>query len=169
RPALPLDTLDVEELTAAAFDACKTQILTVEHERYGSGGASAEEPGGTHPSLEFPLETLENTMGNPGALAAILRDRVSGRLVGYALGSMLENHDEEGVASDPHFSENNTFYLQALAVVPSAQNATQLENLLLDTLYRRAAGAGFQYLSTLIEARLRETGPVWLREASVLA
>jgi hypothetical protein len=53
--------------------------------------------------------------------------------------------------------------------VPSAQNAIALENLLLETLYRRASAAGFEYLSTLIEARLCDTGPGWLREASVLA
>jgi 4-aminobutyrate aminotransferase-like enzyme len=167
--ALPLDTLDVEALTVASFDACKVQILAVEHERYGSGEVSPPENGEPRPSLELPLATLETTMVNPGAIGITLRDRVSGRLVGYALGSALEDHDEEGVASDPHFAENNTFYLQALAVVPSAQNATALENLLLDTLYRRASAAGFEYLSTLIEARLRETGPAWLREASVLA
>jgi hypothetical protein len=130
---------------------------------------SPPENGEPRPSLELPLATLETTMANPGAIGITLRDRVSGRLVGYAVGSALEDHDEEGVASDPHFAENNTFYLQALAVVPSAQNATALENLLLDTLYQRASAAGFEYLSTLIEARLRETGPAWLREASVLA
>jgi hypothetical protein len=97
-----------------------------------------------------------------------LRDRVSGRFVGYLLGSALENHDEEGVASDPHFGENNTFYLQALATLPTVQNADQLENYLLDALRERASAAGFEFLSTLIEERLRETGPEWLRSAVVL-
>jgi len=167
--ALPLDTLDVEELATATFDAWKTQLVAVEHERYGSGDVSPAQNGGVHPSLEIPLGTLETTMANAGAIGFILRDRVSGRLVGYALGSALEDHDEEGVSADPHFAENNTFYLQALAVIPSAQNAIALENLLLERLYGRASAAGFEYLSTLIEARLLETGPAWLREASVLA
>jgi 4-aminobutyrate aminotransferase-like enzyme len=166
--ALPLDTLNVEELTAATFEAGKAQIVAVEHERYGSGEVGPLE-NGARPSLEFPSATLETTIANPAAIGFMLRDRVSGRAVGYALGSALENHDEEGVSADPHFAENNTFYLQALAVVPSAQNASALENLLLETLYRRASAAGFEYLSTLIEARLLDTGPAWLREATVFA
>ena len=39
-----------------------------------------------------------------------------------ALGSALENHDEEGVSSDPHFGENNTFYLHAMTTLPTVQN-----------------------------------------------
>jgi hypothetical protein len=93
---------------------------------------------------------------------------VSGRIVGYVLGSALEDHDEEGVASDPHFGENNTFYLQALAALPSVQNGVEIENHLLDALRDRAVAAGFSYLSTLIEDRLRETGPAWLQSATTL-
>jgi hypothetical protein len=84
------------------------------------------------------------------------------------LGSALENHDEEGVASDPHFGENNTFYLQAMATLPSVQNAGELENYLLDSIRARATAAGFEYLSTLIEGRLQTTGPPWFRNATVL-
>jgi hypothetical protein len=118
--------------------------------------------------LQFPLETLETTMAAPGALGVALRDRISGRFVGYALGSALENHDEEGVGSDPHFGERNTFYLQAMATLPSAQNANELENHILDALRERAIAAGFEFLSTLIEDRLRETAPQWFQQATVL-
>jgi hypothetical protein len=118
--------------------------------------------------LQLPLETLEATASSPRAIGIALRDRVSGRLVAYALGSALEFHDEEGVGSDPRFGENNTFYLQAMATLPTAQNASDLENLLLDLLRERATAAGFEYLSTLIEDRLRETGPAWFRDAAVL-
>jgi hypothetical protein len=97
-----------------------------------------------------------------------LRDRVSGRLVAYALGSALENHDEEGVSSDPRFGENNTFYLQAMATLPTVQNDGEIENYLLDCLHARVAAAGFEYLSALVEDRLRETGPEWIRGATVL-
>jgi hypothetical protein len=107
-------------------------------------------------------------MSNPRAIGLALRDRVSGRFVAYVLGSALENHDEEGVASDPHFGENNTFYLQALATLPTVQNANELENYLLDALRERARAAGFEYLSTLVEERLHETGPEWLRIAAIL-
>ena len=107
-------------------------------------------------------------MANPRALGVALRDRVTGRLMTYVLGSALENHDEEGVASDPRFGENDTFYLQALATLPMVQNATEVENYVLEALRARAQAAGFSYLSTLIEERLLETGPEWLRTAAVL-
>jgi len=102
------------------------------------------------------------------AIGIALRDRVSGRVVGYALGSALENHDEEGVASDPHFGENNTFYLHAMATLPTVQNSIELENYLLESLRDRAIAAGFEFLSMLMEDRLRDTGPSWLRRAAVL-
>ena len=107
-------------------------------------------------------------MASLGAIGVALRDRVSGRVVAYALGSALENHDEEGVASDPHFGENNTFYLQAMATLPTVQNAGEIEVHLLSAIRERAVAAGFQFLSTLIEERLKDTGPDWLRTAPVL-
>jgi hypothetical protein len=97
-----------------------------------------------------------------------MRDRVSGRLVGYALGSPLENHDEEGSASDPHAGEGNTFYLQALATVPTVQNQAELENALLDAIRGRAIAAPYEYLSTLIDERTVASGPDWLRGATLL-
>ena len=107
-------------------------------------------------------------MAYPRAIGVALRDRVSGRFVAYGLGSALENHDEEGVASDPRFGENNTFYLQAMATLPSVQNEVDLENRLLDAIRDRAAAAGFMFFSTLVEDRVRDTGPAWLRGATVL-
>jgi hypothetical protein len=88
--------------------------------------------------------------------------------VAYALGSALEDHDEEGVQADPHFGENNTFYLQAMATSPTVQNDVELENFMLDLLRTRAIQAGFEFLSTLIEERLRDTGPAWFKDAAVL-
>jgi L-lysine 6-transaminase len=168
--AMALETIETVELTSETFDALKLQLLEVEHARYGDAAqypADVLRAGG-RPLLQFPLETLETTVTNPRAIGLALRDRVSRRLVAYTLGSALENHDEEGVASDPHFGENNTFYLQALAALPTIQNAVELENCLLDALRDRAIAAGFEYLSTLIEERLRESGPQWLRDATVL-
>jgi 4-aminobutyrate aminotransferase-like enzyme len=166
----PLDTIEAVDLTPATFESYKSQILAVEQERYGAGTQEAPESqrGKRRPLLQLPLETLEATASNPRAIGIALRDRVSGRLVAYALGSALEFHDEEGVGSDPRFGENNTFYLQAMATLPTAQNASDLENLLFDLLRERAIAAGFEYLSTLIEDRLRETGPAWFRDAAVL-
>jgi 4-aminobutyrate aminotransferase-like enzyme len=168
--AIPLDTVEIVELTPENFDTYKLQILAVEQERYGP---SAQYPAdvlraGRRPLLQFPIETLAITVANPQALGIALRDRVSGRLVGFALGSALENHNEEGVESDPRFGEHNTFYLQAMATLPTVQNDGELENHLLESLRTRALSAGFEYLSTLIEERLLSTGPAWFRGATVL-
>jgi hypothetical protein len=130
----------------------------VEQERYGT----------LAPLLQLPLTSLEATAGYSQAIGLALRDKVSGRLVAYLLGSALENHDEEGVSSDPHFGENNTFYLEAMATSPSVQNQVELENHLLEILRERAGAAGFEFLSALIEERLRETGPAWVRSAAEL-
>jgi ribosomal protein S18 acetylase RimI-like enzyme len=154
---IPLDTVDIIELTPATFDAHKVQIMAIEQERYANS-----------PLLKYPEETLETTMKGTRALGVAFRDRVSGRLVGYALGSAVEDHDEEGISSDPHVGENNTFYLQALAVLPSTQNAVELQNRLLDVMRERARAAGFEYLSTLIETLERETAPAWFKDAVVL-
>jgi len=168
--AIPLDTVELVDLTPANFETHRLQILDVEQERYG---AAAQYPpdvlrAGQRPLLQFPIETLKATVTNPRAIGIAVRDRVSGRFVGYVLGSALENHDEEGVASDPRFGENNTFYLQAMATLSTVQNSVALENYLLDSLRERAIAAGFEFLSTLIEDRLRDTGPEWLRGAMIL-
>jgi hypothetical protein len=44
----------------------------------------------------------------------------------------------------------------------------ELENHLLEALRERVIAAGFAFLSTLIEERVVETGPAWLRSAAVL-
>jgi len=168
--AIPLDTIETVDLTRDNFDAQKAAVLAVEQERYGA--AVQYPPGvlraGRRPLLQFPLETLEATMANPRAMGVALRDRVSGRLVAYALGSALEDHDEEGVNSDPRFGENDTFYLQAMATLPTVQNDVEVENYLLESLRARAVAAGFGYMSALIEERLGNTGPDWFRHAAVL-
>jgi 4-aminobutyrate aminotransferase-like enzyme len=168
--AIPLDTVDVVDVTRADFDALKQQILEVEQERYGPGAAYPPDVlrSGRRPLLQFPLETLEATIANSGAIGVVLRDRVSGRIVGYALGSALENHDEEGVGSDPRFGENDAFYLQAMAVLPTVQNLVELEHHLLDALRDRLVAAGYLFLSTLIEERILDTGPEWLRHGTAL-
>jgi len=155
---MPLETLEPLEVTPANFHGLQTQILALEAERYDPES----------PLLKYPAETLEATLKNARAAGVALRDKVSGRLVGYALGSALEDHDEEGISSDPRAGENDTFYLQALTVTPSAQNAVEVENQLLEAVREKAIAAGYSYLSTLIEARAKDTGPVWLQHAAVL-
>jgi len=48
------------------------------------------------------------------------------------------------------------------------QNSTELENCALDAIRSRAAAAEFESISTLIEERVRDAGPAWLRDATVL-
>ena len=55
-----------------------------------------------------------------------------------------------------------------MATLPTVQNAVELENRLLESLRERALAAGFEFLSALIEDRLRETGPAWFRSAAIL-
>jgi hypothetical protein len=157
-------------VTQGIFETHMLLVLAVEQERYG---ATVKYPpdvlrAGRRPLLQFPLETLETTASHGRAIGIALRDRVSSRFVAYALGSSLEDHDEEGVQADPHFGESNTFYLQAMATSPAVQNDIELENFMLDSLRTRAIDAGFEYLSTLIEERLRDTSPPWFRDAALL-
>jgi hypothetical protein len=166
---IPLDTIDTLTLSPAEFETCKQQILAVEQDRYGAGTYPADVlRAGRRPLVQFPLETLEATMANPRAIGIALRDRVSGRIVGYALGSALENHDEEGVSADPHYGDNNTFFLQALATQPNVRNAADLENHLLEAIRDRAVADGFVFLSAMIEDHVRLNGPPWFAGATVL-
>ena len=166
----PLEAIEAIDLTAANFAEHKDAIMAVEIERYG--GVSQYPPdvlrAGRRPLLQFPPELLESTLANARGFGVGLRDRVSGRIVAYALGSALEDHDEEGVSSDPRFGDNNTFYLRALATLPSVQNQAEVENFLLERMRERATEAGFEYLSALIEERIRATGPEWFRDAPVI-
>jgi 4-aminobutyrate aminotransferase-like enzyme len=166
----PLDAIDVIELTAGRFAEHRGEIMAVEVERYG--GTAQYPPdvlrAGRRPLVQFPPEMLENTLSDPGALGVALRDRVSGRVVAYALGSALESHDEEGVSSDPRLGEKDTFYLQAMATLPSVKNQLEIENRLLGLIRERALAAGYTHLSTLIEERIHGTGPPWFRDASVI-
>jgi L-lysine 6-transaminase len=166
---IPLETIDTLRLTPGEFEASKQQILTVEQERYGEAAYPSDVlRAGRRPLVQFPLATLEATMANPRAIGIALRDRVSSRIVGYALGSALENHDEEGVSADPHYGDNNTFFLQALATQPAVRNSAELENHLLESIRDAAVAEGFVFLSTLIEDRVRLNGPAWLTDATVL-
>jgi len=166
----PPEAAEILDVTAANFAAWRAAIAAVEHDRYGDIAQYPDDVlrEGRRPLLQLPVETLENTLSNPQALGCMLRDRVSDRVVGYALGSPLEQHDEEGVTSDPHHGEGNTFYLHAMAVLPSVQNQTEIEALVLNSMRDRAQAAGFEWISMLIEARVHATGPEWLQRAEML-
>jgi len=166
----PLEAVEVLDITPASFETLKDQIMAVEIDRYGAVSHYPPDVlrAGRRPLLQFPAEMLEATVGNAGAIGVALRDCVSQRIVAYALGSALESHDEEGVGTDPRQGENNTYYLQALATLPSVQNHVEIENRLLEIVRARAREAGFEFLSALIEERIHQTGPAWFREAAIL-
>ena len=84
------------------------------------------------------------------------------------MGSPLENYDEEGVHDDPHFGEHQTYYLLAMAVHPSVENADEIEHHLLELLRTRVIARGYLRLSALMEERFNKSGPLWLRSAEVL-
>jgi hypothetical protein len=167
---VPLASAEAIDLDPRSFAELKPSIAQVEIERYGS---LAQYPAdvltaGRRPLLQYPPEALEGSIANARSAGIALRDRVSGRVIAYAIGGPLESYDEEGVRDDPHHGDGTTFYLQATATLPGVKNAVEVENHLLDLLRAKVAAAGFEWLSTLIEASAKEAGPAWLREAAVL-
>jgi hypothetical protein len=165
---VPPEGIEVIELESRNFPENRAGVMAVEIERYGSlsnypSDALRE---GRRPLLQFPVEAIEGTLANPRSVGVAVR--FSSRIVGYAVGSPLENYGEEGVHDDPYFGEHQTFYLQAMAVHPSVQNATEIEHLLLDLLRIRVIAQGYQHLSALVEERFHQSGPAWLRSAEVL-
>ncbi len=166
----PLEAVEVVELTAATFAEHRGQVMAVEVDRYGGASQYPADVlrSGRRPLLQFPPEMLEGALSYAGAIGVALRDRIAGRIVAYALGGALENHDEEGVSSDPRLGEGNTFYLVAMATLSSVKNQVEIENRLLELVRDRALAAGFSHLSTLIEERVQGTGPAWLHAATVV-
>lgn len=167
---VPIASVEATALDPKSFAELRSDVMAVEIERYGllSQYPSDVMRAGRRPLLQYPVEALEASIANARSTGIALRDRVSGRVIAYAMGSPLENYDEEGVRDDPHYGENQTFYLHATATLPSVRNQDEVENHLLDLLRVRVSAMGFEHLSALIEDRLRETGPAWLHEAQVL-
>ena len=166
--SVPAAGVEAVELDTRNFAEHRAGAMAVEIERYGS--LSQYPPDvlheGRRPLLQFPPEAIEATLANPRSVGLALR--FSGRIVAYAVGSPLENYDEEGVRDDPHFGENQTYYLLAMAVHPSVENAAEIEAHLLDLVRTRVIAQGYQYLSALLEERLHQGGPAWLRAAGAL-
>jgi hypothetical protein len=162
-------TLDAVLLTSGDASLLP-QIAAVERERYGGLAHYPSDvlKAGVRPLLQYPLEALQTTMAAPRCCGVALRDRVSHKLVAYALGSALEDHDELGVREDPRYGEGDTVYLQAMAASPQLRNQVEVESLVLDAFSARARELGFAGISSLIEDRVREAGPAWLRGAEVL-
>jgi 4-aminobutyrate aminotransferase / (S)-3-amino-2-methylpropionate transaminase len=162
---VPVEALKQIDLDARSFGEHKAGVMAVEIERYG--GISHYPPdvlrAGARPLLQYPLEALEASLSSPRSVGLALHDPIANRLVGYAIGGALENYDEEGVQDDPRYGENKAFYLQAMAVIPSLKNQEEVESHLLDRLRARVAAAGYLWISGLIEERLLQTAPKWMR------
>ena len=165
---VPPPGTEVIELDSRNFAEHQTGVMAVEIERYGF--LSHYPPDvlheGRRPLLQYPVEAIEGTLANPRAVGLALR--FSGRIIAYAVGSPLENYDEEGVHDDPHFGEHQTYYLLAMAVHPSVENVAEIERHLLDLLRARVIAQGYLRLSALMEERFHQNGPPWLRSAEVL-
>jgi hypothetical protein len=158
---------EVIELDPRNFAEHRAGVMAAEIERYGSLSHYPSDVlhAGRRPLLQFPVEAIEGTLANPRSVGLALR--FSGRIIAYAVGSPLENHDEEGVHDDPHFGEHQTYYLLAMSVHPSVQNAEEIEDHLLEHLRARVIAQGYLRLSALLEERFHESGPGWLRSAEV--
>jgi Aminotransferase class-III len=118
------ETLDDVVPTSADAPQLLPEIAALEAECYGSLVAYPPDvlKDGRRPLLQYPAEALQPTLLAPRSCCVALRDRVSRRLVAYALGSALENHDELGVREDPRYGEGDTLYLQAMATSPLLRN-----------------------------------------------
>ena len=165
---VPPGAVEIIDLEPRNFAEHRAGVMAVEIERYGSISHYPPDVlrAGRRPLLQYPAEAIEATLSNPRALGLALR--FSGRIIAYAVGSPLEDHDEEGVHDDPHYGEHQTFYLLAMAIHPSVENAGEIEHGLLELLRERVVGQGYLRLSALFEERIRESGPAWLRSAEVL-
>jgi hypothetical protein len=165
---VPPASTEVVDLNAANFPEHRAGVMSVEIEQYGS--LSHYPPDvlkeGRRPLLQFPQDAIEDTLANARSIGLALR--FSGRVIAYAVGSPLENHDEEGVHDDPHHGEQHTFYLLAMAVHPAVENATEIECHLLEVLRDRVIAGGFERFASLLEERILQSGPPWLRSAEVL-
>ncbi len=157
----PITTIEVREITKENFASIREELEFLEGECYPDSNPSLKR-------LRLPIEGLEKTMDERGAIGMVLHDKVSGRCLGYALGSPLEGHDEEGVHEDPGFGQENTFYLHAMAVLPSALNRSELEDFLVRGIHERAGKSGFQFISTLIEREVFERVSIWRDRGEVL-
>ncbi len=166
--SVPPAGAEVVELDSRNIAEHRAGVMAVEIERYGylqhyPPDALHE---GRRPLLQFPPEAIEGTLANARSVGLALR--FAGRIIAYAVGSPLENHEEEGVHDDPHYGEHQTFYLLAMAIHPSVENANEIEQHLLEALRLRAFAQGYLWLSALIEERWQQSGPAWLRSAEVL-
>ncbi len=167
---VPLATIEAIDLSGDRLAELRAAIMPVEIERYGSVAQYPADvlKAGARPLMQYPAEALESTMKNPRAIGVALHDPIAGKVIAYAVGSPLENYDEEGVLLDPCYGEGSTFYLQAMATLPSVKNQHDVENYLLDQMRERALIQGFHNLSTLIEDTTRAAAPRWLASGSVL-
>jgi len=107
-------------------------------------------------------------MASPGAIGIALRDRVSGRIVGYALASPLEKTTTRKASCPIPFRPITTPLFYSTGDAPHRAEHGGTRAVAAGGLAPASLAAGFEFLSTLIEARVLETGPKWLADATIL-
>ena len=170
--AIPLDTIEIVDLTPRRPSRrCKLQILAVEQERYGAVG---EVPAG-RAARRTPTAAAVSARDarSDGRQSARDRDRAARpglRSRSSATRSAARSRTTTRRASAPiRISARTTRSIcRRWPRCRRSQNAVELENFCWTRCATRAIAAGFEFLSTLIEERVRDTGPSWFRRAAVL-
>jgi 4-aminobutyrate aminotransferase-like enzyme len=166
---IPLARAGLKEFDQAGFGLLKAGIVEVEDSYYGPAAHSSPDARriSRRSRLRYPDYVLESSIANAGSAGVALIDNDNGRVIAYALGSPLENYDETGMRDDKHFGEQNTFYLQAAAMLPSVLNREELLGYMLEKLRERLILMGYEHLSALMEAEVLALSPPWLRNGTV--
>jgi 4-aminobutyrate aminotransferase-like enzyme len=167
---VPLASLDVIDLDAKAWNERKAEIMALEIASYGVQSQYPPDVlrSGHRPLIQYSVESLDATIAYPRSAGVALHDRITGRAIAFALGAPLENYDEDGVIDDPHYGENQVFYMQAMATLPTVRNQSDVANHLLEELRKKIAAMGYVYFSSLLEAHVVDAGPLWVKNAKVL-
>ena len=148
----------------------KAQILDVEQERYG---ALKQYPpdvlrAGTAAAAAVPARDARSDARERSAPSASRCATASaGRIVGYALGSALENHDEEGVGSDPPLARTTRSTCRRWPRCRRCRTSGDREPAARADPRARARGRVRISLDAHRGARSPDR-PAWLREAQVI-
>lgn len=122
------------------------------------------------PLLRYSHASLMRTVQMANSACCIARDRATGELIGYALGSPLEHHDEMGTRLDVNLLKHNTFFIQHSVVSPCVTNIFDVSRALFDRLFERVSAirsSRFEYMSALLDYEVVTQGSSWMSTAKV--
>ena len=168
--AIPLETVEIVDLTPASFEASKLQILTVEHERYGDVQYRAECASGR---LAAPAAVPDrDARGDHGESARDRRRSTRPRVgsVHRLCASAARSRTTTRRASAPTRISARTTRSTCRRRPRCRRCRTRWRSR--TCCWTRCGSAplppGSSILSTLIEDRILETGPAWFRNAAIL-